>query len=112
MPAFANLTIDVQCPESLVGWQFGPYHLVSASGAGGMGEMYRAHNNKLNRDVAIKTLPIEFAHDMERVARFHREARTLASLNHPNIAAIYAFEQSGDVNYLVLELVDGETLVR
>jgi serine/threonine protein kinase len=75
-----------------------------------MGEVYRAHDSKLGRDVAIKTLPAEFAGDPDRLARFRREARTLASLNHPNIAAIYGLEESGDVDCLVLELVEGETL--
>jgi hypothetical protein len=75
-----------------------------------MGEVYRAHDSKLGRDVALKTLPAEFACDSERLARFRREGRTLASLNHPNIAAIYGLEQSGDLDWLVLELVEGETL--
>jgi serine/threonine protein kinase len=75
-----------------------------------MGEVYRAHDSNLNRDVAIKTLPIEFAHDVERLARFRREARTLALLNHPNIPAIYGLEGSGEADCLVLELVEGETL--
>jgi serine/threonine protein kinase/pimeloyl-ACP methyl ester carboxylesterase len=95
---------------TLVGRQFGPYRIASQLGAGGMGEVYRAHDSKLGRDVAIKTLPAEFTCDSERVARFRREARTLASLNHPNIAAIYGLEESGDLDWLVLELVDGETL--
>ena len=94
---------------SLLGRQFGPYRIVAPLGVGGMGEVYRAHDSKLGRDVAIKTLPVEFARDPERLARFRREARTLASLNHPNIAAIYGLE-SGDVDCLVLELVEGETL--
>jgi serine/threonine protein kinase len=96
--------------EGLLGRQFGPYQIVSRLGAGGMGEVYRAHDSKLGRDVAIKTLPPEFARDPERLARFRREARTLASLNHPNIGAIYGLEESGDVDCLVLELVEGETL--
>ena len=75
-----------------------------------MGEVYRAHDSKLGRDVAIKILPAEFARDPERLARFRREARTLASLNHPNIAAIYGLEESGEADVLVLELVEGETL--
>src|SRR6202030_3694931 len=95
---------------SLLGRQFGPYHILSPLGAGGMGEVYRAHDDKLGRDVAIKTLPYEFARDPERLARFRREARTLASLNHPNIAAIYGLEESGDIDCLVMELVPGETL--
>src|SRR6202140_1334944 len=90
--------------------KLGPYQIVAPLGAGGMGEVYRARDNKLGRDVAIKTLPDEFARDPERLARLRREARTLASLNHPNIAVIYGLEESGDVDCLVLELVEGETL--
>ncbi len=75
-----------------------------------MGEVYRARNRKLDRDVAIKVLPEQFSRDKERVARFEREAKLLASLNHPNIASIYGFEQSEGMHYLILELVDGETL--
>ena len=96
--------------ESLVGRKFGHYRIMSPLGAGGMGEVYRAHDSKLGRDVAIKTLPTEFARDPQRLARFRREARTLASLNHPNIGAIYGLEESGDIDCLVLELVEGETL--
>ena len=94
----------------VVGRQLGPYRIVGPLGAGGMGEVYRAHDDKLGRDVAIKILPPEFACDPDRLARFRREARTLASLNHPNIAAIYGLEESSDVDCLVLELVEGETL--
>src|SRR5438093_3893316 len=94
----------------LIGRQFGPYRVMSLLGAGGMGEVYRAHDSKLGRDVAIKTLPAEFARDPERLARFRREARALATLNHPNIAAIYGLEESNNVDCLVLELVEGETL--
>jgi serine/threonine protein kinase len=93
-----------------VGRQFGPYRIVSQLGAGGMGEVYRAHDSKLGRDVAIKILPAEFARDSEWLARFRREARTLASVNHPNIAAIYGLEESSDGDYLVLELVEGKML--
>jgi Tol biopolymer transport system component len=109
-PALDDTTVTLTAAESLLGRQFGPYRIVSPLGAGGMGEVYRAHDSKLGRDVAIKTLPREFARDPERLARFRREARTLASLNHPNIAAIYGLEESGDVDCLVLELVEGETL--
>ena len=92
------------------GARLGPYEIMAAIGAGGMGEVYRAHDTRLSRDVAIKTLPPAFADDPERLARFRREARMLASLNHPNIAAIYGLEKSGDVDHLVLELVEGEIL--
>jgi eukaryotic-like serine/threonine-protein kinase len=96
--------------RSLVGREFASYRILSLLGAGGMGEVYRAYDSKLGRDVAIKTLPYQFARDPERLARFRREARTLASLNHPNIAAIYGLEECGEVDCLVLELVEGETL--
>lgn len=86
------------------------YEILSSIGAGGMGEVYRARDLKLARDVAIKILPASFAQDAERMARFEREARLLASLNHPNIAAIYGFEDSGSTHALVMELVDGPTL--
>jgi Tol biopolymer transport system component len=94
----------------LLGASFGPYRIVSLLGAGGMGEVYRAHDVKLGRDVAIKMLPTEFACDPERLARFRGEARMLALLNHPNIGAIYGLEESGGTIYLILELVEGETL--
>jgi len=109
-PAMRDMTVTQTATGALLGRQFGPYRIMSPLGAGGMGEVYRAHDSKLGRDVAIKTLPAEFARDPERLARFRREARTLASLNHPNIAAIYGLEESGDVDCLVLELVEGETL--
>jgi len=92
------------------GTRIGVYEIVDALGAGGMGEVYRARDTKLRRDVAIKILPEAFALDPERVARFQREAELLASLNHPNIAAIYGVEGSGDTNAIVMELVEGETL--
>jgi len=94
---------------ALPGRRYGPYRILSLLGAGGMGEVYRAHDEKLDRDVAIKTLPPELARDPGRVARFRREARTLASLNHPNIAAIYDREETAESDFLVLELVEGET---
>jgi eukaryotic-like serine/threonine-protein kinase len=92
------------------GTKLGSYEIRSAIGAGGMGEVYQAHDTKLGRDVAIKVLPEAFAHDPERLARFQREAKMLASLNHPNIATIYGLEQFGDTHYLVIELVPGDTL--
>ena len=92
------------------GTRLGTYTITSLIGAGGMGEVYQAHDSKLDRDVAIKVLPERFARDSERLARFQREAKMLAALNHPNIAAIYGLEQSGDTHYLVMELVPGPTL--
>jgi eukaryotic-like serine/threonine-protein kinase len=107
-PDYATAAQPITPP--LLDGQFGPYRIVCRLGLGGMGEVYRAHDSKLDRDVAIKILPPEFAGDPERLVRFRREARTLASLNHPNIGAIYGLEESGDVDCLVLELVNGETL--
>src|SRR5437016_5384042 len=95
---------------SLAGTRLGPYEIVSLLGAGGMGEVYRARDAKLGRDVAIKVLPASVAADPERLARFEREARLLASLNHPHIAQIHGVEESSGVVALVLELVEGETL--
>src|SRR5262249_39290667 len=92
------------------GSRLGPYVIEAPIGAGGMGEVYRARDPKLNRDVALKVLPETFTDDRDRVERFLREARVLASLNHPHIAAIYGLEDSGDVHALVLELVEGPTL--
>jgi serine/threonine protein kinase/Tol biopolymer transport system component len=92
------------------GTKLGSYEVVAQIGAGGMGEVYQAHDTKLGRDVAIKVLPEAFAHDPERLSRFQREAKMLAALNHPNIATIHGLEQSGGTSYLVMELVSGETL--
>src|SRR5215813_7093653 len=88
----------------------GPYEIVAPLGVGGMGVVYRARDTKLNRDVALKILPAEFALDAERLARFKREAQVLASLDHSNIGAIYGFEDSEGVHTLVLQLVEGPTL--
>ena len=87
------------------GAKVGPYEILSLLGAGGMGEVYRAHDTKLNRDVALKVLPVAFAANVERLVRFRREAQVLASLNHPGIAAIYGLEESEGVLALVMELV-------
>src|ERR1700741_3957809 len=92
------------------GTRLGPYEIVAAIGAGGMGEVYRARDTKLNRDVALKVLPDAVAADAERLARVRREAHLLASLNHPNIAHIHGFEDSDRTHALVMELVDGPTL--
>jgi serine/threonine-protein kinase len=94
----------------LTGSQLGAYQIETVLGAGGMGVVYRATDSKLGRQVAIKLLPEGFAEDPDRLARFEREARTLAALNHPNIGAIHGLEQSKDLRYLVLEFVHGETL--
>jgi serine/threonine protein kinase len=94
----------------MIGRQLGPYRILSALGAGGMGEVYRARDSKLGRDVAIKLLPSLFTADTERRARFAREARLLATLNHPHIGAIYGLEDLEGQTALVLELVEGPTL--
>jgi serine/threonine protein kinase len=92
------------------GTRLGAYEVTGALGAGGMGEVYRARDTRLDRDVAIKVLPDAVAADPERIARFEREAKTLAALNHPNIAQIHGVEESGPVPALVMEFVDGDTL--
>jgi len=92
------------------GTRLGPYEVTAQIGVGGMGEVYRARDARLQRDVAIKVLPEAFAQDQGRLARFEREARTLASLNHQNIAAIYGLEDADGVKALVMELVEGPTL--
>jgi serine/threonine protein kinase len=97
-------------PSSLVGRRIGPYRIVSLLGAGGMGEVYRASDESLGREVAIKILPHLFSGDADRLARFKREARVLAALNHPNIGVIYGYEEEGDIRALILELIEGPTL--
>ena len=93
-----------------IGTQLGSLEVTALIGRGGMGEVYRARDTKLKREVAIKILPEEFSRDPNRVARFQREAEVLASLNHPNIAAIYDLEEAEGSRFLVLEFVEGETL--
>jgi serine/threonine protein kinase len=92
------------------GARLGPFEILNAIGAGGMGEVYRARDAKLGRDVALKVLPEAFARDDERMARFQREAKVLASLNHHNIATVHGLEDSGSIHALVMELVEGPTL--
>ena len=94
----------------MIGTKLAHYEITSHLGSGGMGDVYQAMDSKLGRGVAVKFLPESFAHDADRVARFEREARVLASLNHPNIAAIYGLENANDKKFLVMELVPGETL--
>src|SRR6476659_5898256 len=92
------------------GTRLGVYDITAPIGEGGMGQVWRATDTTLGRQVAIKVLPDAFASDPERLARFEREAKTLASLNHPHIAAIYGFEKSAGMEALVMELVEGPTL--
>jgi len=94
----------------MIGKTLSHYKVLEKIGQGGMGEVYRAEDTSLKREVAIKVLPEQFTKDPQRLARFEREAQLLASLNHPNIAAIHSFEHSDDIHFLVLELVPGETL--
>ncbi len=112
--ANSPLTDPSACSERqtdpLIGRRVGGYHILDLIGVGGMGEVYRALDTKLGREVALKLLPGEFVHDPERIARFGREAQLLAALNHPHIAAIFGLEDNGGVPALVLELVEGETL--
>ena len=111
-PAFellGSVLVEGDSP-SLLGRQLGPHRILSLLAIGGMGEVYRARDTRLNRDVAIKVLPEQLALDPDRLARLKREAQVLASLNHPNIAAIYGFEEADGVQALVLELVEGPTL--
>src|SRR5437867_2029955 len=93
-----------------IGTQLGSYEITALLGKGGMGEVYRARDAKLKRDVAIKTLPEQFNSEPEWVSRFQREAEVLAALNHHHIAAIYDLQQIGETRFLILELVEGETL--
>src|SRR5439155_7327057 len=94
------------------GTRLGTYEIVASLGAGGMGEVYRARDTRLGRDVALKLLPEVFARDADRLARFEREARTVAGLNHPNIVVLYSVEENHGVRFLTMELVEGEALDR
>ncbi len=94
----------------VAGTKLGSYEVLSPIGSGGMGEVYRARDSRLGREVALKVLREAFVRDPERMARFEREAKVLASLNHPNIASIYGLEESGTSRALVMELVEGPTL--
>src|SRR5215471_9046782 len=92
------------------GQKLGPYEILSPLGAGGMGEVYRARDTRLDREVAIKVLPESFASDVDRLRRFEQEARTVATLNHPNILGVYDIGQYQGSPYMVCELLDGESL--
>src|SRR5262245_28143401 len=110
-PALAVTAIrDANDMALPAGTKLGPYEILAAIGAGGMGEVYRARDTKLKREVAVKVLPDEFSNDPERVRRFQREAEALAALNHQNIAGIYDLQQSGTTRFLILEFVEGNTL--
>src|SRR4051812_49338364 len=92
------------------GTRIGPYEIVALLGAGGMGEVYRARDPRLGRDIALKVLPDVVAAHPERLARFEREARAVAALNHPNIVTIHSIEHDGATRFLTMELVEGQTL--
>src|SRR5262245_60550713 len=92
------------------GARIGSCEILGPLGAGGMGEVWRGRDTKLGRDVAVKALPEEFAHDEERLARFQREAQVLAALNHPNLGIIHELKEVDGARYLILELIEGETL--
>ncbi|MCH9034453.1 MAG: protein kinase, partial [Planctomycetes bacterium] len=94
------------------GTRLGPYEILSPLGAGGMGEVYRAKDTKLDREVAIKVLPPDVASNLDRHQRFEREAKTVAALNHPNIVTIFGIEESSGHRYIAMELVEGATLDR
>src|SRR5437870_548792 len=94
----------------MIGTRLANYEIEALLGSGGMGEVYQARDTRLGRKVALKVLPEVFASDPERVARFEREAQVLASLNHASIATLHGFERSGDVHFLVMELIEGHTL--
>src|SRR5688572_32197768 len=92
------------------GTRLGPYEVISPLGVGGMGEVYRARDTRLGRDVAIKVLPQHLSSNSEVRARFEREAKTVSSLNHPNVCTLFDVGREGDTDYLVMELIEGETL--
>src|ERR1700730_1137110 len=110
LPDLSGMAQQAPGPGLWIGRRVGPYEIVAPLGAGGMGEVYRARDTRLKRDVAIKVLPETFANDPDRLARFQREAEVLATLNHPNIAAVYGLEESGRTAAIVLELVEGATM--
>src|SRR5215469_14930848 len=112
LEAMAAQLAEEQLPIRILnpGTKFGSFEILGLLGAGGMGEVYRARDSKLNRDVALKILPAIFTDDTERMARFRREAQVMASMNHPNIGSIYGLEEPNNLCVLVLELVEGPTL--
>ena len=112
-PALETTALDIDIvPFNMTGQSIGGYRLDALLGSGSMGEVYRSHDARLGRDVAIKILPRAFTTHRDRLARFEREARMLAALNQPNICAIYGFDEADGVRFLILELVEGDTLAR
>src|SRR5258706_5706993 len=109
-PAIEDLAVAPPPAASLLGRQFGPYQILSPIGAGGMGEVYRARDTRLDRTVAIKVLPSSLARNPERRRRFEREARAVSSLNHPHICTLHDIGQQHGIDYLVMEYLEGETL--
>src|SRR5688572_13225993 len=112
-PQAAEMNVCYSVGSSMplaAGQTLGPYEIVAPIGAGGMGEVYRAVDPRLGREIALKLLPPETAADPERLARFRREARAAAALNHPNVVTVYSVEESGGVHFLTMELVDGQPL--
>src|SRR5215831_546446 len=109
-PIIARTSPSQSMPAVPAGTRFGPYEILDSLGAGGMGEVYRARDSRLNRTVAIKVLPPSLAGDAERRLRFEREARTVAMLEHPHVCGIYDFGDLDGSPYLVMPLLDGETL--
>src|SRR5205823_446241 len=105
-----NIFKDRSIMSLAPGTHVGPYEIVGSLGAGGMGEVFRARDTRLGRDVALKVLPEVFAHDESRRARFSQEARAAGALNHPGIVAVYDIGLAGSIFYIVIELVDGATL--
>ena len=101
-----------EAPALMPGQRLGNFEIIGALGKGGMGEVYRARDLRLKREVAIKTLPSQFAEDRNRIARFEREARAASALNHPNIVAVYDIGRENGISFIVSELVEGETLTR
>src|SRR5207237_6223569 len=113
-PARSTGRIVVPAGEDLMtlagGSILGPYEILGHLGSGGMGEVYRARDSRLGRDIALKTLPVDFARDPDRLARFQREARTVAGLSHPNIVVLHSIEEAHGIHFLTMELVEGQGL--
>ncbi|SRR5579883_1405137 len=112
MPCKIFPAVNRNFPEMMIGQTLAHYQITASIGAGGMGEVYRATDTKLGRNVALKVLPAEMAGDSDRLARFQREARAVAALNHPNVVTVYSVEESGNVHFITMELIEGQPLDR